>query len=93
MENNLEKINETIFESIKHIDDDGNEYWEARELQTALDYKEWRKFEGVIKKAMQACEISNYNTSNHFVGADKIVNTGVSAKKSVIINYQGMHAI
>ena len=38
----------SIFESIKHIDEEGNEYWSARELQKALDYKEWRKFEGVI---------------------------------------------
>ena len=30
--NELVKINETIFESIKHVDDDGNEYWYAREL-------------------------------------------------------------
>ena len=47
----LEKINETIFESIKHVDDDGNEYWYARELQKVLEYTEWRKFVGVIKKS------------------------------------------
>ena len=36
--NELEKINETIFESFKHIDEDGNEYWYARELQKVLEY-------------------------------------------------------
>ena len=41
--NDLE-LNNSTFESIKHIDEDGNEYWEARELQKALEYKEWRKF-------------------------------------------------
>lgn len=53
--NNLE-INNITFESIKHIDEYGNEYWEARELQEALQYTEWRKFEGVIDKAKIACE-------------------------------------
>ena len=38
------------FEDIKHIDENGIEYWYARELQAVLDYKEWRKFENVIKK-------------------------------------------
>ena len=36
--------------NIAYIDKNGNEYWSARELQTVLDYKEWRKFEGVINK-------------------------------------------
>ncbi|MEI3401103.1 MAG: hypothetical protein V8R51_01520 [Clostridia bacterium] len=42
------------FEDIKHIDENGIEYWYARELQLVLDYKEWRKFENVIKKAIDA---------------------------------------
>ena len=49
--NELEKINETIFESIRHVDDEGNEYWYARELQQILGYKEWRYFSTVIDKA------------------------------------------
>jgi DNA-damage-inducible protein D len=43
--------NNSIFESIKHVDEIGNEYWLARELQKALGYKEWRKFERVITKS------------------------------------------
>jgi DNA-damage-inducible protein D len=41
--NELE-INNSVFENIKHIDETGKEYWLARELQIALDYNEWRKF-------------------------------------------------
>ena len=63
--------NET-FEKIKHIDENGVEYWYARELQLVLDYKEWRKFEGVIKKAKEACENSGISSFEHFVGADKL---------------------
>ena len=47
MENKLENYTETIFESIKHIDENGNEYWSARELQKVLEYKKWENFEKV----------------------------------------------
>ena len=60
-----------MFEDIKHIDENGVEYWSARELQKALKYKEWRKFNGVIEKAMIACNISKFQIPDHFVGADK----------------------
>ena len=43
--------NNLSFEDIKHIDENGVEFWYARELQVVLDYKEWRKFENVINKA------------------------------------------
>ena len=57
--NELEKINETIFESM--------------ELQKVLDYIQWRKFVGVINKAINACKTSNYKVSDHFAGAGKMV--------------------
>ena len=81
--NELEKINETIFESIRHVDDDINEYWYARELQKVLEYTEWRKFVGVIKKAINSCKASNYVTSDHFVGADKMINLGKGGQRKV----------
>ena len=81
--NELEKINETIFESIKHIDEDGNEYWYARELQKVLEYTQWRKFEGVINKAINACKASNYEVSDHFAGAGKMINLGKGGQREV----------
>ena len=41
---NLTKYNNSIFESIKHIDEDGNEYWLARELMPLLEYSKWENF-------------------------------------------------
>lgn len=49
--NNIEEYTEKNFEDIKHIDEHGNEFWEARELQQILGYKEWRYFSAVIEKA------------------------------------------
>ena len=76
--NELE-INGNLFESIKHIDENGVEFWYARELKDVLDYKEWRKFENVIDKAKQSCENSGMNAFEHFVGADKMVKIGSGA--------------
>lgn len=81
--NEIKEYNETIFENIKHIDEYGNEYWSARELQTALDYKEWRKFKGVITKAQEACLNSEISIIDHFVGVDKMVGIGSKTSRSI----------
>ena len=70
--NEIKENVENLFENIKHIDENGNEYWSARELQNVLQYKEWRKFEGVINKAKKACENSNIKVFEQFVGSDKL---------------------
>ena len=81
--NELENINETIFENIKHVDDEGNEYWYARELQKVLEYAQWRKFNGVIEKAMNTCKVSNYVVLDHFAGAGKMINLGKGGQREV----------
>lgn len=79
--NELENYNNNVFEEIRHVDERGIEYWYARELQIILGYKEWRKFAGVIKKAIIACESSNYSITDHFVDTDKMVSIGSGAKR------------
>ncbi len=64
--------NTKTFENIKHIDENGIEFWYARELQIVLNYKEWRKFDGVIEKAKLACQNSEINVFEHFVDVDKL---------------------
>lgn len=81
MQNELELYKEQNFEEIKHLDSDGIEYWQARELQKVLDYTEWRKFNGVIKKALKSCELSGNNPIDHFVNTDKKVKTGDSERQ------------
>ena len=82
--NNTNKVNKYTnknFEEIKHIDENGVEYWYARELQIVLDYTEWRKFEGVINKAIESCKNSEFKAFEHFVGAAKMVKIGSGAKR------------
>ena len=81
--NKLEINNNKTFEDIKHIDENCVEFWFARELQNVLDYKEWRKFENVIKKAIVSCENSGISTFEHFVGVDKTIKMPKGAKKTI----------
>ena len=75
---------EKVFEDIKHIDDEGNEYWYARELQVILEYKEWRKFFGVINRAIIACSNSKIDILDHFGEVAKMVTIGSSAKRKQV---------
>ena len=81
--NEIENSNKK-FEEIKHIDENEVEFWYARELQSVLNYKEWRKFEGVINKAIEACKNSDISPFEHFVGADKTIKMPKGAEKSIL---------
>ena len=77
-------INNNIFESIKHIDDNGCEYWYARELMKELEYKKWQKFYNVIVSAKIACKRSNYLVDDHFTQVGKMVKIGSNAKRDLL---------
>lgn len=64
--NEIKEYTEKIFDDIKHIDNEGTEYWFARELQTVLEYSQWRRFENAIEKAKIACNNSKININDHF---------------------------
>lgn len=77
------EIDESVFENIKHIDDDGNEYWLARELQEVLGYSQWRRFSDTINRAKKACENSGFSANDQFVEVGKMVNIGSDAKRTI----------
>ena len=81
--NQIKKYSEISFEDIKHVDEHGNEYWLARELQLALEYKEWRKFSRVIEKARDASNNSKLKVSDHFVQTDKMVGIGSKTSRNI----------
>ena len=82
--NEIKEYNKTIFEDIKHIDEYGNEYWLARELQIALDYKKWQKFINVIENAKTACEQSKFIIANQFTQVGKLVDIGSRTSRSIV---------
>lgn len=83
MTSKITTYNEQIFEDIKHINDDGQEYWLARELQTVLDYTQWRRFSDTIERAKLACKNSGFAIDDHFADVGKMVDIGSGAEREV----------
>jgi len=79
--NELKEYTEKLFEDIKHMDDNDNEYWLARELQSVLEYTQWRRFENVINKAKLACNNSKISVNDHFASVGKMVEIGSNTKR------------
>lgn len=71
------------FEGIKKIDENGIEYWEARELMIVLGYPKWEKAEDVIARAARACINSGQAVDNHFHRAVKMVDIGSNTVRQV----------
>ncbi|WP_298734341.1 DNA damage-inducible protein D [uncultured Subdoligranulum sp.] len=74
---------ESLFESIRHINKYGQEFWYARDLQVALEYAKWGNFKNVIQKAITACENSQNSVSDHFADIGKMVNIGSGAEREL----------
>jgi DNA-damage-inducible protein D len=83
---NLKAVEYKPFEEIKHISDEGIEFWFARELSVVLDYVQWRNFEKVLQRAILACKNSGYQIPDHFAEVSKIVEAGATSKP--IIDYK-----
>ena len=60
------------FEDIKHIDENGVEFWYARELMPILQYSNWQNFEKIIDKAKISCENSGISVFEHFIDVNKL---------------------
>jgi len=83
MENNLSKRAQNIFEQIRRVDENGNEFWSARDLGKVLEYSEFRHFIPVIDRAKEACKNSGLSVSDHFEDILDMIELGKGAKRSV----------
>lgn len=80
MTQSLQHKTQTVFDQIKQIDDSGNEFWSARDLMAAMNYTEWRKFEGAIQRAMSSAENRGLD---HIVPSDKMVQLGSGSQRRI----------
>lgn len=85
--NEIKEYTEKIFEDIKHIDEEGNEYWLARELQIVFKYKDWRNFNKVIDKAIISANNSYPNQNLWGVEVTTPINSG-RGKVEMAKNYK-----
>ena len=83
MTNDLVNKTENDFESIKHIDENGVEFWYARELMIMLEYSKWGNFTKVIDKAKESCKNSNINALEHFADVGKTSKMPNGGKKII----------
>ena len=79
----LVKYSEQTFESIKHVNEYGEEYWLARELQLVLEYAQWRRFSDAIERAKLACKNSGFAVEDHFADVGKMVDIGSGAERKI----------
>ena len=96
MNNEIARYSEETFESIKHVNEYGNEFWYARELQSILEYTEWRNFQKLIEKAQTACENSDMAVDECFVEVNKtspMPNGGVNLIDDYILSRYACYLI
>lgn len=79
----IEKYSEATFENIRHTNEYGQEFWYARELQQALEYSQWRRFEETIERAKTACLQSENIIEDHFANVGKMVSIGSGAQREI----------
>jgi DNA-damage-inducible protein D len=81
--NDIVQQHHETFEGIRHFDENGNEYWLARQLSKVLEYSEYRHFLPVIEKAKDACSNSKNQVADHFEDILEMVDIGSGAKRPV----------
>ncbi|MDZ4064175.1 MAG: DNA damage-inducible protein D [Coriobacteriia bacterium] len=79
----IEKTHHVTFESLRHVDEGGAEYWLARELQPVLEYASWDKFKRVIEKATIAASQSEMPVQDHFSHVGKMVGLGLGSTREI----------
>jgi len=71
------------FDSLRQQDEDGHEYWRARQLAKVLDYSEYRHFLPVIARARAACRNSGHAEVDHFEDILEMVGIGSGAQRAL----------
>ena len=83
MENKLSNPSQTVFEQIKRLDKNKNEFWTARDLSKVLDYSEYRHFKPVLDRAKEACTNSGHQSADHFEDMLDMVPIGSGAERKI----------
>lgn len=83
MEQSIKQWAQSLFDSIKHVDENGNEYWLAREFYEILGYSSWDNFERLITKAKVSVAESGMDVENHFHDIMKMVSIGYGNERAI----------
>ena len=83
MKSIITKAGQSLFDEIRHEDEQGTEYWLSRELAKVLSYADYRNFVSVINKAMEACLNSGGTIENHFGDVTEMVSIGYGVQREI----------
>jgi DNA-damage-inducible protein D len=83
MTGKISRQHQATFDGIRHVGDDGNEYWLARQLAPMLGYPQWRNFLPALEKAREACRTSGQQVADHFAVMREMVEIGSGAQREV----------
>ena len=83
MKSIITKAGQSLFDEIRHEDEQGTEYWLSRELAKVLSYADYRNFVSVINKAMEACLNSGGTIENHFGDVTEMVFIGYGVQREI----------
>ncbi|MDP1777729.1 MAG: DNA damage-inducible protein D [Brevundimonas sp.] len=70
------------FESIRK-EDDGSEYWLARQLAPVLGYQDYRNFLAVVGKARTSASAAGLDPADHFGDVTRMVDIGSGAQREL----------
>jgi len=79
----LSQLVTSVFEQIRKIDENGKEYWSARDFAKVLEYVEYRNFIPVMNRAKESCQNSGQAIADHFVDINEMVRIGSDAERQV----------
>jgi DNA-damage-inducible protein D len=81
--NAVAKQHHATFEGIRRTNEQGNDYWQARQLAKVLDYSEYRHFLPVLDRAREACLNSGQPVADHFEDVLEMVEIGSGARREL----------
>ena len=81
-----------IFDEMKNSSEYQAEYWSARQLAKTLEYKDYRNFETVLKKAKEACKNSGQSVNDHFGDVTDMIEVGKTASREITDTHLSRYA-
>ncbi len=83
MDIHLEKLHQNFEDLVQRTDDQGIEFWFARDLQKSLGYSRWENFQTAIMRAIESCESTGHKSLDHFRGVTKMVELGSGSRREI----------
>src|SRR4051812_19000612 len=77
------RVGRSPFDDIMNVEEDGTEWWSARQMMSLLGYSNWANLQNVIGKARSACRNAGHQPSDHFADISTSVKFGKAGKPAL----------